>query len=157
MEFSQDLFVGFFLGYILRSILVHFIVRFRGALVLIQAEKISLQALSDADIMFKHAKRWTSIVSESLEEVLKDVRYKLLTRFSVEEVDEFMEEWDMSFTEHNENIWSKTDTMREKWRSTSLKSISARMKIYGHVVKWADWESAMAHINEEGENHEVEI
>lgn len=152
MEFSQDLFVGFFLGYILRSGLVHFFVRFRGALVLIQAEKISLQALSDADILFKHAKKWTSIVSESLEEVLKDVRYNLLTRFSVEEVDEFMREWDMSFIEHNENIWLKTEEMRQRARSLSLKSISARMKTYGHVVNWTDWETAMTHVGDEGEH-----
>jgi hypothetical protein len=156
MEFSQDLFVGFFLGYILRSILVHFIVRFRGALVLIQAEKISLQALSDADILFKHAKKWTSIVSESLEEVLKGVRYKLLTQFSVEEVDEIMEEWDMSFIDHNENIWLKTEEMRQRARSLSLKSISTRMKTYGHVVKWTDWESAMTQIADE-EKHEAKV
>ena len=60
----------------------------------------------------------------------------------------------MSFTEHNENIWLKTDEMREKWRTAALRTISVRMKTYGHVVKWTDWETAMTHVGDE-EEHET--
>ena len=97
--------------------------------------------------MYRHAKKWTSIVSESLEEVLKDVRYRLLTQFPAEEVDEIMEEWDMSFVEHNAEVWSKTQEARDAWRKIGLKAIERRMKLYGYPPGWTDWETAMEFIH----------
>jgi hypothetical protein len=149
MEFSQDLFVGFFLGYILRSVLVHFIARGRGILTIQQAEKISLKILKDTSFLYKHVEKWTSVVSESLEEVLKDVRHQLLTRFSEEEVDEIMEEWDISFVEHSSNIWAQNEEACEKWKATGLTVISNRLRDYGYPPDWTDWASAMQHIDEE--------
>ncbi len=149
MELSQDLFAGFFLGYAIRSIIVHFTARGRGILTILQAEKISLKMLEDTSYLYKHVEKWTSVVSTSLEEVLKDVRYRLLTQFSAEEVDDIMQEWDISFIDHSNNVWALNEEAYEKWKMVGLAAISNRLKEYGYPPSWTDWATAMQYIKEE--------
>ena len=146
---TQDLLIGLLLGYVLRTAIYHLISRGRGLLAMQEAEMASLYMLEDANIMFKRANKWSSIVAESLEEVPKDVRARLLTQFSEEEVEEITEEWDLSFREHNAEVWSKSQEACSKWRELGLANIRNRLNGSGYRIEWNNWDTAMKFLRKE--------
>ena len=152
MEFGQDFFVGLIAGYVLRSILLALIQKGRGILEIQKVERVALRLLKEADLIYKHVNKWSTLVSGSLDGIFIDVRARLLTRFTEEEVDEIMEEWDLSFIEHNKMIWDRTNEECEKWRDLALGTFKLSIESYGLKVEWKNWETAMEYINKEKSN-----